>query len=279
MVTHTFPFEDTNVTITVPVNYSVYAGAQRADKRTFIAGNATESESDFYRSMINDPSQEQLYLHLLSRFREIKAARNLSDDEYFELMAVYTQSLPFEISDAPAKFPVETVMEQTGDCDDKALLLAGLLSREGYPVVLFLFGPEHHMALGVGSDAFLYKSTGYSYIEATDYSFVGVPSYNMKGNGTLKSDPLVIPITGGTKRYHSGSETSYIDNMSALSGRKAAELSLQLRETPLSSSENRSEYLAAFSRLDHYSEVHNYVLGHKYDRPGVYEYLRREMGE
>ena len=34
----------------------------------------------------------------------------------------------------PAKFPIETVVDRARDCDDKSLLLAGLLSREGYSV-------------------------------------------------------------------------------------------------------------------------------------------------
>ena len=58
------------------------------------------------------------------------------------------------------------LVENVGDCDDKAILLAGLLARENYSVVLFKFGPEKHMAIGVKSDAFPYKSTGFTYVEA-----------------------------------------------------------------------------------------------------------------
>jgi hypothetical protein len=277
-ITHTFRFEDTSVTVSVPVNYSVYAGAKKVERTVFVIHNGTTTEAELYRSMVNDPSQEALFSDLLGQFRAVRTQRNLSDDEYLELMTVYVQSLPYTvIADAPAKYPIETVMDKTGDCDDKSLLLAGLLAREGYPVVLFLFGPEKHMALGISSDAFLYKSTGYAYVEATNYSFVGVPSYTMNGNGTLVSDPRVIGISNGTKRYHAARETQYIDTMSSLAGRKAAALSLKLRGTPVSAAENRTEYLAEFSRLDHYSAVHNYVIAHKYDRPGVYAYLKQEM--
>jgi hypothetical protein len=279
IATHTFPFETTNVTISIPVNYSVYAGAKRTDRNSVYVGNATEITAEVYRSMINDPSQEPLFRDLLAQFRNISREQNLSDDESLELMIVYVQSLPYTVvPDAPAKYPIETVMDGTGDCDDKSLLLAGLLSREGYPVVLYLFGPEHHMALGVGSDAYLYKSTGYSYIEATDYSYVGVPSYRMKGNETLKSDPQVIPISQGTKRYHRGNETDYIDTMSALSGRKAAEFSTTFNRMT-SMRDNQSEYLAVFSELNRYSTIHNYVLAHKFDRKGVFEYLKKAMPE
>lgn len=277
IISHTFPFQDTNVTIVVPVNNSVYAGAKKSERRVIHIRNSSDIEGELYRAMIHDPLQEPLYTDLLSQFRTVRDTKNLNDDEYLELLAVYVQSLTYTISDDPAKYPIETVMEKAGDCDDKSLLLAGLLAREDYPVVLLLFRPEKHMAVGVGSDSFPYKSTGYAYVEATDFSFVGIPAYTLRGNNTLTSDPVVIPVSSGKKQYHSGSETEYIDTMSALAGRRAAELSKSLRAVPDSTAENRSVYLEEFRDLDHYATVHNYVLAHKFDRPGVYAYLQREM--
>jgi len=129
----------------------------------------------------------------------------------------------------PAKFPVETVVDRAGDCDDKSLLLAGLLSREGCPVALLLFGPESHMAEGVGSDDYVYKNTGCAFVETTNYSFIGVPTDKLGGILTLYSDPVIIPIRNGTKFYGSGSETRYIHDMYVLSDLKVKELEPQLK--------------------------------------------------
>ena len=85
----------------------------------------------------------------------------LDDDEYLELMAVAVQSLPYDTDGtltAP-KFPIETYVDGRGDCDDKSLLLAALLAREGYSVALFYFKPEAHMALGVKGYQCDYKDT------------------------------------------------------------------------------------------------------------------------
>jgi hypothetical protein len=202
MVTHSFPYGNATITITVPVNSSVLAGAKRVERKAVNIHNASEIEGDMYRAMINDPAQEPLFGDLLSRFRSIRAVRNLSDDEYLDLMTRYVQSLNYTQSDAPALYPVETVMGNGGDCDDKSLLLAGLLAREGYPVALLLFRPEQHMAVGVGSDTPPYRSTGYAYIEVTGYAPVGVPPAVLRGNITLKSNPVVIPVSNGMKRYH-----------------------------------------------------------------------------
>ena len=96
-------------------------------------------------------------------------------------MTVFVQSLPYDtksgVLDSPPRFPVETFVDGTGNCEDKSVLLAGLLSREGYDVVLFLFLPEHHIALGIRNSSYSFQDTGYTYIETTGTLLVGeVPS-------------------------------------------------------------------------------------------------------
>ena len=320
IISHQFPFEKTTISLTVPINVSVYEGARQAEKATTVYGNISETVwlAQSYRAMVQDPSQESLYTAILAEADKIRLQKKLSDDEYFELITVYTQSLRYETREQnPAKFPVETVVDLAGDCDDKSLLLAGLLSREGYPVALLLFVPESHMAVGVGSDKYLYKNTGYTFIETTNYSFVGVPTEKLGGNLTLYSDPVIIPISNGTKFYTSGSETRYIHDMYVLSDlkvkelepqvkniesdlayqkEKIAQLKLQIQEirnpgnsnsynaqvavhnTLVSDYNSRlNAYRELFSRYEKYALVHNYILEHMYDRKGVFEYVKKNM--
>ncbi len=51
-----------------------------------------------------------------------------------------------EIIEYP-KYPVETLMEQTGDCEDQVILAAALLKRMGYEVALLIL--PTHVALGI----------------------------------------------------------------------------------------------------------------------------------
>jgi hypothetical protein len=268
--------------------------------------------------MIQDPAQDGLYSALIAETEKIRLHRKLSDDEYLELLTVYVQSLRYQTRDQnPVKFPVETVVDRAGDCDDKSLLLAGLLSRQGYPVALLLFGPESHMAIGVGSDNYLYKDTGYAFVETTNYSFIGVPTARLGGNLTLYSDPLVIPVSNGTKLYRSGSKTLYIQDMYESSDRKSKELQPQIKSMvadltlkqekiaqlesqmqDLKTSGNTGSYNARvplhnslvsdynamlktyrelFARYEKYVLVHNYIIEHMYDRTGVFEYIKKNM--
>ena len=320
IISHQFPFEKSTISLTVPINVSVYEGARQAEKATTVYGNISETVwlAQSYRAMVQDPSQESLYTAILAEADKIRLQKKLSDDEYFELITVYTQSLRYETREQnPAKFPVETVVDLAGDCDDKSLLLAGLLSREGYPVALLLFVPESHMAVGVGSDKYLYKNTGYTFVETTNYSFVGVPTEKLGGNLTLYSDPVIIPISNGTKFYTSGSETRYIHDMYVLSDKKLKELEPQVKNTEsdlksqqekiaqlksqiqkirdTGNSENYNAqvviynalvsdynarlniYRQLFARYENYALVHNYILEHMYDRKGVFEYVNKNM--
>nr|WP_319376926.1 hypothetical protein [uncultured Methanoregula sp.] len=318
--THKFPFEQSLVTISIPVNRSVFEGARNADKSVTIFGNVSENiwMADSYRAMAGDPTQEELYRTLIAEFRNMKAEMGLSDDEYIELLATYTQSLRYEtVAENPAKFPVETVVDASGDCDDKSLLLAGLLSHEGYDVALFSFGPETHMAVGVGSDQYLYKNTNYTFIETTNFSFIGVPTGTLDNGVVLKSNPIVIPIGSGSNGYHSGGQTRYISDTLLLSERNAKELEVQVlsmdqdmkarwdtvtrleeQMITLRSSGNIGEYNALVSehnslvseyntrlnnyrqlrvRYEQYATVYNYIIGHEYDRKGVYEYIKTNL--
>ena len=318
--THIFPFEKSQVTITVPVDAAVYNAAKSTDKSVSVYGNVTESTwvTDSYLEMVNDPAQEQLYTDLIAQFRTIRDKEGLTSDEYLELMAAYTQSLTYETTpDNPTKYPVETVAEGTGDCDDKSVLLAGLLSREGYKVSLLLFSPESHMAVGVGSTDSLYKDTGYAYLEATNLSYVGVPPDELADGVTLTSEPLVIPVGNGTALYTSGAETAYIHDMSTVSEQKVTAVNTQLapiasdltaKENQISGLESRMESLRSSGNIggynalvsshndqvsaynaelatyqgevalgNAYADVYNYVITHAYDRKGTYAWVKANM--
>jgi hypothetical protein len=320
IATKTFPFEKEQITVSVPVNASVYEGARKSDKTVRIIGNVSDDVwiSDSYRAMVNDPAQNELYRDLIAEFRDIKTRNDLSDDEYLELMAAYTQSLQYEtIGENPAKFPIETVVDGAGDCDDKSLLLAGLLFREGYRVALLSFGPEQHMALGVGSRENRYQNTNYTFLETTNLSYVGIPPEKMGGGKVLSSFPIVIPIGEGTKLYTSTSQTQYLQDTKILSENKVKELEPQVKtlQTDLNEQQQtilqlenrmqelkrsgnireynflvsthntkvsdyntqREKYKEVFDQYEKYAMVYNHIIDHQYDRKGAYEYVKANI--
>jgi hypothetical protein len=214
LVTHTFTFEDSPVSLAVTVDGGVYAGATASKKSVTRFGNARENDwiQDYYPAFIEEEHQDAFYDALLSSLRAVRDERALDADRYAELITVFVQSLDYRTDpvDLSPKFPIETFVELGGDCDDKTLLLAGLLSREGYDVAVMLFDAEQHVALGIREDGDGYAGTGYAFVETTTPGFVGMVPDELAGGVTLASPPQVFSIDGGTTRFTAGDEVRAI---------------------------------------------------------------------
>lgn len=291
---YSFPFEDVTVTFTSPVDPAVYFGAKAADKETVIRGNVSDKIwlPRTYIAMVNDPAQDPFFTNLIGTLRSVRDNQHLSDDEYLELMTVMVQSIPYEtISQNPPKFPIETYVDKSGDCDDKSLLLAGLLSREGYNVSLLSFAPESHMAVGVVCPVGEYKQTGYTFIETTNFSYVGVPTDHLRDEVVLRSDPLIIRIGNGTKTYGSCSESLDLNSKYELFEKRVDELTSQIEEMKIEmdgyyaqrDAQNYNQRVPIYNNLQRtrmrYAELHNYILDHQYDRKGTYQYVNENLPE
>jgi len=72
-----------------------------------------------------------------------------NDDEDFAngvLMLVH--QIPYEVSE-PQKYPVETIVENKGDCDLFSFIAASVMMAGGLDVVLLLYEEQGHMNVGV----------------------------------------------------------------------------------------------------------------------------------
>jgi hypothetical protein len=289
---HSFPFEQTTITVTSQVDASAYNGAKSADKETRITGNVSDDIwlQKTYLAMINDPNQEQFYNDLIHNLRSNRVQHQLSDDEYLELITVFIQSIPYETkSDSPPKFPIETYVDKSGDCDDKSLLLAGLLSREGYNVSLLSFTPESHMAVGVVCPGGEYKQTGYTFVETTNLSFAGIPTDTLIEGVPLDSDPRVIRVGNGTKIFGSCGEALYLNSVLKSSEKNVSDITAQIDSLKIEmtgyytkrDAENYNLRVPLFNDLQRkrllYAELHNYIFNHQYDRKGTYQYVKNTI--
>ncbi|WP_292394599.1 hypothetical protein [Methanoculleus sp. UBA303] len=319
----TFPFEDREETIRIDPDPAVYAGAKEADRRLYLSRDLSEEEwiPIYYRAFANDSHQEPFYADLLAAFRGIRDREDLDDDRFLELIAAFVQSIPYraDASLVEPKFPIETYVDSEGDCDDKSLLLAGLLAREGYGVALLYFRDEAHMAVGVRSAGCPYRNTPFAYIETTNTSYVGIPPAALSNGTILSSDPLVIPVGDGPRSYTGCDQVRTIeralsssrDRAEALApelGTRARELeaeresleALGARMRALSGSGEVREYnrlVPEYNRkareynaaVQSYNallaesraavEVHNYLGTHAHDRPGSYLRARAYLAE
>ncbi|MDE4908646.1 hypothetical protein L0665_08510 [Methanogenium marinum] len=215
-----FPFQDRSVSVSVSAPQGLYEAAADADKRAVLLGEWEEDDdwtTGYYLSFLTDPQMKQVYSATTDALRKGASGTVEGSDEYIEFMTVYVQSLAYDTrpDEAGPKFPVETIIEKGGDCDDKSILLAGLLEQEGYNVSLFFFPDDSHMAVGIGTDKPGFRDSGYLFVETTNVSLIGIPTEKFENGAMLTSDLFVIPFGNGTMGYGKAEETRRIDQAAA----------------------------------------------------------------
>ena len=107
-----------------------------------------------YTAYCLEPSQQQMLQFIISKFRAFSKSNGWNDSQTISMMIGFVQSLPYTSDDVTTKFdeypryPVETLVDNGGDCEDTSILLAALLNAMKYDVVLL--ASKDHMAVGVG---------------------------------------------------------------------------------------------------------------------------------
>lgn len=206
-----FPFMDDVVAGDIILRLAPYYGAkQEGVKAAPLFGCSPER---YYSAIAYDPAQDQMYEKLFGVFDAYGKEHALTSDEYIELLTTYVQNIPYKTSKTEIKFPIETVIDDWGDCDDKSILLAGLLDKKGYDAGVFLFKKDNHMAAGVkGGYQTEYEDSGYSIIETTRYAYIGeVPE--LLDQGSDHGDYAFYRIGNGTDFYTASWQVNTILNV------------------------------------------------------------------
>ena len=177
--------------IEITADASIYWGAQSYKSRNFTG-------TDYWADMTMDSALDDFYMDLLAQFEPLRKKYALDDDQFVALLTIYVQDIPYD-KDAEVipRYPVVTAIDNLGDCDEKSMLLVGLLAHAGYDVAL-IDVPGHMMA-AIRTDDISSFLDGYAAIETT---YRGWPI------GCTDEDPDTAAIlrisNNGTKKYKSG---------------------------------------------------------------------------
>lgn len=70
------------------------------------------------------------------------------DEDFTNGVLMITHQIPYEVT-GPVKYPVETIVENKGDCDLFSYIAASIIKAHGLDVVLLYYETEAHMNVGV----------------------------------------------------------------------------------------------------------------------------------
>jgi len=112
-----------------------------------------------YSAMAADPNDDGIINSIVNNLNEAASTKGLSELDKASLVLKFVQSLTYaEDADTTVyneypRFPVETLFEQRGDCEDTSILAAAILTATGYDTALLLFHKYDHMGVGINLPA------------------------------------------------------------------------------------------------------------------------------
>jgi hypothetical protein len=212
---HSFRFNSTGDLHTVTLDMpELDRGGGRDCPLTSWHPGDEERLAAYYTAIFTDPATDALYDPLISQLHRYKRMDGLNDDEYLELMVHFVQGIPYD-PDAPVcpRTPAGVILDGRGDCDEKSLLLLGLLYREGYDSAILLFPTRQHATAGIriatyNQPSFRIFGEGsrkYVYIETTRPAFIG-----LYPDEFATEDPVVIPSGSGNLSYRAINDVMHI---------------------------------------------------------------------
>jgi len=138
--------------------------------------NQTHRSHQFDRYALTD--RDRVVLNEIGdKFKEMGDERGYSDEENIMNLISFIQAIPYALDSVTTgfeeypRYPIETLADGCGDCEDTAILAAALLYEMGYDVVLLEF--PQHLALGIAGGEktmgayYEYNDTKYFYVETT----------------------------------------------------------------------------------------------------------------
>jgi len=213
-VTVTFSFNGGTYSIAPEVANGIYYGAVNVRRTISMRDALTKQEQyqEYYRRLTFDPEMDAALTSVLIPLRAIRDAQGYDDSAYAELIVKYVQSIPYDTTrlatatseetiDGDPRMPVQVLVEGTADCDEKVMLAAALLGKEGFSTAALLYVDEQHMSLGLMSDRVGYRNTGYEFVETTSPAYISEIPDEFVGGVQLVSEPMVLVLSEGPTRF------------------------------------------------------------------------------
>jgi len=155
-----------------------------------------------YGAYVSDRFDDPYLDSVVGEFKQFGEENSQSDPEIIDHMMRFVQNLKYSndkvsegFNEYP-KFPIETLVDKGGDCEDTCILLASMLEQFGYGTVLLAFFDRNHMAVGVAGKeglpgtSYNQDGTQYYYVETTASGWrLGQVPPKMKGG-----KPKIIPV-------------------------------------------------------------------------------------
>jgi hypothetical protein len=148
---YTWTYKSTAHTLQVSIPPRSYAAYRNSDvARYYYYGYESNDVQQFVTS--NDP----IVIDVANKLRQMANSRGYTEVETINFVLRFCQTMKYSYDNASMdadeywRFPVETLYDETGDCEDTSFLFSSISEAMGYDASILLF--PGHAAVGVASD-------------------------------------------------------------------------------------------------------------------------------
>ena len=165
--------------------------------------NRARPPTEDYSVYVTHPRDDDYLSTIIEEFDGIAAEEGYGETEVVSLVVAFVQSLPYSTDDVTTgfdeypRYPIETLVDGGGDCEDSSILTSALLDGMGYDCILI--NPPEHVAVGVALDHYgtywPYEGVDYYYVETTGEGWeIGELPEEYEGQGANVYPILPVPI-------------------------------------------------------------------------------------
>ena len=165
--------------------------------------NRTRIATEDYSIYVTHPNDDEYIATVAEAFYDIAAQEGYNSQQTVNLVISFVQSLPYTSDDVTTAFdeyvryPLETLVDGGGDCEDTSILTCALLGAMSNEVILLNF--PGHVAVGVNVDAvgsyFAHEEENYFYLETTGEGWeIGVIPTEYQGTSAVIYPILPVAI-------------------------------------------------------------------------------------
>ena len=159
--------------------------------------NHERPNTEDYSIYITNTKDDSYLSGIAQRFSLLSNQNGFSKAQEVNFVASFVQTMPYKFDNDTtgfeeyARYPLETLVDNTGDCECKSILLGQLLTLMGYDIVLIDL--PSHVSVGVylpnGSGAYyMYNGVKYLYLESTSTGWVvgSIPDHYNGVSATIR---------------------------------------------------------------------------------------------
>lgn len=136
------------------------------------------SDWEDWTEMITDPNDDFYIEDIVKGLNSMAIEYDMREIDKVNFVISFVQNLPYTEDDVTTgwdeypRYPIETLFNRGGDCEDTSILVASILDEMGYNVCLLILENENHCAVGIDIPSvygsyYTYDGKKYYYLETT----------------------------------------------------------------------------------------------------------------